>query len=78
MLQGVPLAYLMHCLVFLCVYISSRTSVLSLTFRLVVPGVLGLHLLHDLFAEAAHLGGALDRHVLRALIPKSQIINFLL
>jgi hypothetical protein len=48
-----------------------------LTFRLVVPGVLGLHLLHDLFAEAADLRGALDRHVLRALIPKSQIINFL-
>ena len=32
------------------------------------PGALGLHLLHDLLAEAAHLGGALDLDVLGALV----------
>ena len=33
------------------------------------PGVLSLHLLHHLLPEAAHLGRALDGHVLIALIP---------
>ena len=33
------------------------------------PCVLRLHLLHHLLAEAANLGGALDRHVLVTLIP---------
>ena len=32
------------------------------------PGALGLHLLHDLLAEAADLGGALDLDVLGALV----------
>ena len=37
-----------------------------------VPRVLGLDLLHDLLAEAADLGGHLDGHVLRALVPVTQ------
>ena len=37
-----------------------------------IPGVLGLHLLDDLLAEAADLGGALDRHVLGTLVSKSK------
>ena len=32
--------------------------------------VLGLHLLHHLLAEAAHLGRALDRHLLGTLVPE--------
>ena len=32
------------------------------------PRVFGLHLLHDLLPEAADLGGALDGHVLGALV----------
>ena len=32
------------------------------------PGVLGLHLLHHLLAEAADLGGAGDSHVLGRLV----------
>ena len=32
-------------------------------------GVLSLHLLHHLLAKAADLGGALDGHVLCALVP---------
>ena len=34
-----------------------------------IPGILCLHLLHHLLAEAADLGRALDHHVLRALVP---------
>ena len=34
-----------------------------------VAGVLSLHLLHHLLPEAAHLGRALDGHVLIALVP---------
>ena len=34
-----------------------------------VAGVLGLHLLHHLLPEAAHLGGALNGHTLIALVP---------
>ena len=37
-----------------------------------VAGVLGLHLLHHLLAEAADLGGHLDGHLLRALVPETQ------
>ena len=37
-----------------------------------VPRILRLHLLHHLLAEAADLGGHLDGHVLRALIPGTQ------
>ena len=32
------------------------------------PGVLSLNLLHDLLPKAADLGGALDGHVLGALV----------
>ena len=32
------------------------------------PGVLSFHLLHHLLPEAADLGGALDGHVLGALV----------
>ena len=34
-----------------------------------VPRILCLHLLHNLLAEAADLGGHLDGHVLCALVP---------
>ena len=37
-----------------------------------VPRVLGFDLLDDLLAETADLGGHLDGHVLRALIPVTQ------
>ena len=37
-----------------------------------VPRVLRLDLLHHLLAEAADLGGHLDGHVLRALVPVTQ------
>ena len=37
-----------------------------------VNRVLGLDLLDDLLSEAADLGGHLDGHVLRALIPVTQ------
>ena len=37
-----------------------------------VPRILCLDLLHHLLAEAADLGGHLDGHVLRALIPGTQ------
>ena len=37
-----------------------------------VPRILGLDLLDDLLAEAADLGGHLDRHVLGALVPVTQ------
>ena len=37
-----------------------------------ITGVLRLDLLHDLLAEAADLGGHLNGHVLRALVPGTQ------
>ena len=40
-----------------------------------VPRVLCLDLLHDLLPEAADLGRALNRHVLRALVSTNIIIN---
>ena len=33
-----------------------------------ISGIFSLHLLHDLLPEAADLGGALDGHVLGALV----------
>ena len=32
------------------------------------PGILCLHLLHNLLAETAHFGRTLDRHVFRTLV----------
>ena len=40
----------------------------SSSFLVLLPGVLRFHLLDDLFAEAADLGGARDGHVLRGLV----------
>ena len=37
-----------------------------------VPRILGLDLLDDLLAEAADLGGHLNGHVLRTLVPGTQ------